>query len=65
MTEYYFLDNDDDGHWYLVPHNQRAEWYSWLNFDGEADVPVWARLLSGGPQDVIFIAPKFLENEYV
>lgn len=26
----YFLDNDDDGHWYIVPKDKAAEWCKYL-----------------------------------
>lgn len=32
MTKY-FLDNDDDGHWYLVPVEEREAFEEWLDSD--------------------------------
>jgi hypothetical protein len=54
----YFLDRDNDGHWYLVPADKRDEWDAWtdLDPDDEAswDVPEWAMSLGYAPSLVTF-----------
>lgn len=39
MNQRYFLDQDDSGHWYMIPVFKKKEWKSWLeNFiDYEED----------------------------
>lgn len=32
MTKY-FLDNDDDGHWYLIPVSRSEDWQRWVDND--------------------------------
>lgn len=29
MSARYFLDQDGDGHWYLVPVDRKADWEMW------------------------------------
>ena len=57
----YFLDSDDDGHWYLVPCDRRAEWFEWheIPSDDEPswDVPEFAYRLNGSPNEVAFENP--------
>lgn len=58
----YFLSQDQDCHWYLIPAEFRADWERWTELPPEDDeawsVPVYAEMLGGGPDDLEF----FLEN---
>ncbi len=29
--ETYFLDCDDEGHWYVIPTSKEADWSEWVN----------------------------------
>ena len=31
--EKYFFDQDDDGHWFMIPIARRDEWRSWQGVD--------------------------------
>ena len=61
MTERYFLDRDDSGHWYLVPAERRKEWVAWVCMDEEdpvsSIVPAYARRLNVSPSRVTFAGP--------
>lgn len=35
----YYLDSDDDGHWYVVPLSRRAEFSAWLDSPDAAPPP--------------------------
>lgn len=54
----YFLDSDNDGHWYLVQAHKRNEWEDWLDLD-EDDITAWdapdfADRLPGPPNNIVF-----------
>jgi hypothetical protein len=57
----YFLDQDADGHWYLIEEGYREEWFSWTDLDSDQPdawvVPVFARALGTGPEAVFFFDP--------
>ena len=59
----YFLDRDEDSHWYIVREDKRSEWESWVDSDAYApdfdpsppdDV---AYSIGGWPGQVIFENP--------
>lgn len=52
----YFLDQDEDCHWYLIPADKRAEWEAFR--DDPEYLPEWAEPLGGGPNRVEF----YLDN---
>jgi len=56
MSTHYFLDQDNDCHWYLIPVDKRAEWNKWLD-SAKRNVPKYARSVDG-PQWVIFTNPE-------
>jgi len=63
-VEQWFVDSDNDGHWYLVPVAHRAEWEQFLDLpesdERSWDVPEWAVALVGGPQQLeSFENPKY------
>lgn len=57
----YFLAQDNDTHWYLVPEDMRGDWDVWLDLDQDSEaawtVPKGARRLDGGPSAVTFEKP--------
>jgi hypothetical protein len=55
----YFLDCDDDSHWYLVDASRRAEWEKWLNTPFYFPQPDFAEQIDG-PSRVEFENPKQL-----
>jgi len=61
----YFLDQDSDGHWYLVRVDFRAEWNEWMGLDPEDKLswshPHFAEQLGGHPNQVTFIRPHIIE----
>lgn len=59
----WFLDQDNDSHWYLVEFSKRAEWEEWMNLDSEDeeswDVPAFASRLPGSPSQLTFTDPRW------
>ena len=57
----YFLDQDNDSHWYIVPLDRKEDWEAWLSIptDDERgwDVPEFAVTVGGAPQQVTFSDP--------
>ncbi len=57
----FFLDQDQSGHWYLVPEPLREEWTRWtaLSEDDEASwtPPEGAHALGGSPSCITFTDP--------
>jgi hypothetical protein len=39
-TERYFLDSDNDGHWYVIPESKQQEWDDWLDLPDD-DPKAW------------------------
>lgn len=54
----FFLDQDNDGHWFVVPVSKYVRWEEWLSLDSEDerawDVPEYITPIDGGPQGVCF-----------
>lgn len=61
MSARYFLAQDNDAHWYLVPAEKRGAWDAWLCIPSEDerawDVPEWAKAIGGSPRSVTFTDP--------
>lgn len=59
--ERFFLDSDDDGHWYVVPKSKEDEWYKWLGIDRSLvvveEAPEWVIEVGGAPSLVTFSNP--------
>lgn len=57
----YFVDQDHDCHWYIVPSHREDEWNAWLAIPSDDerswDVPEWATEVGGAPNRVTFIDP--------
>ena len=60
MTEYFFISQDLDGRWFVIPNNNRALWFNWRDSGFPEELPYWAREI-GETDEVLFIAPKFLD----
>jgi hypothetical protein len=58
----YFLDRDEDGHWYLIPASHRVEWEDWLDIDPDDpsgwEEPEFVQRIGTGPCRVTFQFPK-------
>lgn len=52
----YLLDNDDDGHWYLVPEQDKDAFTAWI-YEGASEPDSVIRL-AGHPNNVTFEAPQ-------
>ena len=54
----YFLDQDEDCHWYIIPNENRAEWDIWTNLDPHKKeawiVPIFAEAIDGFPSSIAF-----------
>lgn len=56
----YFLDCDNDGHWYLIEANRRVKWEAFIEEaapDGW-ELPPYATRLAGAPSNVTFEMPE-------
>lgn len=55
---WYFLDNDNCGHWYVIPVKNKKAWEKWISLDEDDEkswiLPKFVICLEGGPQEVIF-----------
>lgn len=52
----FFLIQDNDCHWYIVPLARREDWYDWVDSE-DADlgiVPEWVSLVDGSPSRIMF-----------
>ena len=58
----YFLDSDNDGHWYLIPLANKGAWDLWCDADADDEAsweaPAFAKRLDGHPKWVTFTDPK-------
>lgn len=66
MNERFYLDSDDDGHWYCVPVSKRKRFNEllWPKDSSEPDYEIfWEEFsqyeLGVSPNGVTFIDPKF------
>ena len=50
----YFLDTDDDSHWYMIPADKREEWLIWHDLPEVDEEPDFAVRLNGHPNFVEF-----------
>lgn len=58
----YFLDQDNDSHWYCIPLERRESWDAFCDLDTEDEeswnAPEWAKPLDGHPNGVTFENPS-------
>lgn len=61
VSERFFLAQDDDCHWYLVPVDKREEWSEWREIPSDDerswDVPDFATAIDG-PHLLTFTDPQ-------
>ena len=61
QPEQFFLDCDNDGHWYVVPVKLRAEWEKWnntpYNESEPEEPPHGVQSVGGSPALVTFTHP--------
>ncbi len=54
----YFLTQDSDSHWYVVPVDKEDEWNNWCEIDSDDErawtPPLWAVEVGGSPTTVHF-----------
>jgi len=58
----YFLDTDEDCHWYLIPERLRAIWESRENFEGFDFDGNGVVSLGGNPNKVTFALPMLYDE---
>ena len=55
----WILQNDDDGHWYVIPADKKDEFQEWSCGGYETQPqPEWASQVGGHPNNVTFSAPE-------
>ena len=54
----YFIDRDENGHWYVIDASRRSAWEKWQENYERGDVPKGADEIGGGPQLIEFSDPK-------
>lgn len=61
MNKKYYLDTDNDGHWYIIPVDCKKEFEDWRGLDPDDekswDVPKFAHSIGGNPNSVHFENP--------
>jgi hypothetical protein len=60
-TNKFYLSQDNDCHWYIIPLEKQQEWSKWCNLDSEDEnswePPDFAIPINGNPSSVIFENP--------
>lgn len=60
--ERFFLSQDGDCHWFIVPVAKRDEWYEWKEIDGDDErswvPPDFAVPVGGSPSMISFADPR-------
>lgn len=58
MTDKFFLDSDNDCHWYVVPDEKREAWDEWVDLDEDDPrgwtAPSWAERINGPVSQIRF-----------
>ena len=54
----YLLDNDDDGHWYLLPVGSQEAFRAYVESEGEDPYPAGVISLGSHPNTVTFERPE-------
>lgn len=64
-TERFFLDRDQDGHWFVIPTQSADEWSAWVAIDGDDErawtPPDFAKPVGGSYTLVTFLDPRIEE----
>lgn len=49
--EEFYLSQDNDGHWFVVPVEKEADWEQWLELDEDDETswntPEWVEMIGG------------------
>lgn len=57
-AERFYIDQDNDSHWYVIPVSRSEEWEEWRALDSDDarswDTPSFAEAISGPPSLVNF-----------
>ncbi len=61
MSEYFIITEDTSGQLFVIPNSQKGLWFSWRDSGFPEELPYWAREI-GETEEVLFVAPKFLDN---
>jgi hypothetical protein len=60
MVKRYFLDSDDDGHWFVIPTSSRKAWEMWRNLpdtdENSWNTPDYAQPVGGSPSALVTFA---------
>lgn len=58
----FFLDQDNDSHWYIIPVEHAAEWSAWCEIPEDDErawtPPPFALEVGGSPSRVTFTRPE-------
>lgn len=62
MSERFYLSQDNDSHWYIIPVDNETDWQDFLELDPDDDEawepPSFAVPTDGGPTMVTFTDPR-------
>lgn len=62
MADRYFLSQDNDGHWFVIPVARQREWDEWRDLDPDDETsweaPAFALAVGGAPCLVTFTNPE-------
>ncbi|WP_312405186.1 hypothetical protein [Rhizobium sp.] len=62
LTERFYLSQDNDGHWFVIPVSKASEWGEWLRIDSDDErawtAPDFAKQVGGSPCLVTFTNPE-------
>lgn len=62
LGDRYFLSQDNDSHWFVIPVARQQEWDAWREIDSDDErawtPPSFARAIGGSPSLVTFCAPE-------
>lgn len=62
MMDKYYLAQDNDSHWFVVPVAKQQEWDAWCDLDpddeGSWEAPAFALAVGGAPCLVTFSNPE-------
>lgn len=54
QEEWYYIDEDGDGCYYVIPVDKAKEWNALVDEDEDFDAPAWAIPIPGGITRVVF-----------
>lgn len=58
MTQEFYMDTDNDGHWFVIPKDRESEWQDFLELDPDDEEawepPIWTTQVGGSHTLVSF-----------